>query len=156
LVGRLVAGLVAGLLFGPVAGLAHRLHDGLLDRLVASVEPLLEHGIVHQLVAGATLLLAGAEAALGVATRLGTAGVLGGAVEGGMSRGGGPEQAGHGARQRRTQAHPHDSRLLFGPRGPLRDDSRRWWGTGGPTSGVLDGHPPPARTGQTVPGHEST
>ena len=33
------------------------------------------------------------------------------------------EQAGHGNRQRRTQAHPHDSRLLFGPRGPLRDNS---------------------------------
>src|SRR5207245_10777617 len=101
----------------PVAGFAHRLHDGLADRLVAGMEPLLEHGVVHQLVPGATLLLDRGEAALGVATRLGTVGVLGRTEQCGGRRGSDPEQAYHVGHQRRTQALAHDSRLLNWPAG---------------------------------------
>src|SRR5439155_24389506 len=130
LVGRLVAGLVAGLGFFAVAGLAHRLHDGLLDRLVAGVEALLEHGIVHQLVGGPALLLTRAETGLCVATGLRTAGVLGGAQEGGLRRRG-PVQGHDGSRQRRTQAHPHDlASSNPAPEGPLVGTSTVPWAGG--------------------------
>jgi hypothetical protein len=108
LVAGLVAGLVASLAFLAIAGLAYLLHDRLLNGLVAGVPALLEYGIVHQLVAGAALLLAGAEAALGIATRIATAGVLVGAAVGCSRRPDCPEKADHRDQQRHSQAHPHD------------------------------------------------
>src|SRR5205807_41865 len=82
------------------------LQDRLADRLVADVEPLLQHGVPDQLVRRARLLLGGVEAALGVAARAAAAGERGTAAVGGIRGGGGPEQADHRDRQRRTPTHP--------------------------------------------------
>jgi hypothetical protein len=117
LVARLVARFVAGLALFAIASLANRLHHSFLHGLVAGVPPLLQDRVVHQLVTGAALLLTSSEAALGIAARVRTAGVLGGAA---IRRGrvlDSPEQADHRSQQRHSQAHPHDlaSSSAYGP-----------------------------------------
>jgi hypothetical protein len=107
-VAGLIAGPVASFAFLAIAGLADRLHDGLPDRLVTGMPPPLQDGIVHELVAGATLLLARGEAALGVATRLGRAGVLLGTAVRCRGNLDSPKQAKKCSQQRQSQAHPHD------------------------------------------------
>jgi hypothetical protein len=108
LVAGFLHGLVTGFAFITVASLADLLVDGFLNRLIARVPSLFQDCVVHQLVAGAALLLTRGEAALGVAAGLRTAGVLGRttiACDRGMDS---PEQADHRSQQRRSQAHPHD------------------------------------------------
>src|SRR5262249_12964047 len=84
--------------------------------------------VVHQFVAGATLLLAGGVAALGVTTRLRTTVVFGGTAVRCRRRLDGPEQADQGRQQQRSQAHPHDFRLLISTR--AQSDHVSIWGSG--------------------------
>ena len=105
---RFVARFVASLAFLPVAGLAYRFHDCFLDGLVACVPPFFQDFVVHQLVTGPALLLTRREAALGVATGLVGAGVLGGTAVACGRILDSPEQADQHSQQRRSQAHPHD------------------------------------------------
>src|SRR5205807_1587584 len=58
LVARYVARFVASVAFLSVASLAYRLGDRLLDGLVASMPALFQDCVVHQFIAGTTLLLA--------------------------------------------------------------------------------------------------
>jgi uncharacterized membrane protein len=93
---------VASLGFRVVNRLANRLHDRFLHGRVTGVPPFFQAAVVDQLVAGAALLLAGAEATLGLAAWLITAAVFGGAA---MSRGRGldsPEQADQRSQQRHS------------------------------------------------------
>jgi hypothetical protein len=77
--------------------------------------PFFQDSIVHQLVAGAALLLARGEAALGIAARLRTAGVLGRTAVRCSRWLDSPEQADQRSQQRRSQAHPHDFASSKGP-----------------------------------------
>src|SRR5579864_157807 len=89
LVGRFAALLVARALFGPVTGLADRPHDRFANRLMADVEPLFGHGIVHQPVRSPRLRLAGSEATLCIAAGLVPTGVLGATAVRSLGRGSG-------------------------------------------------------------------
>src|SRR5262249_37816378 len=115
-----------------IASLADRLHDGFLDGLVAGVPALFHDVVVDQLVAGLGLLLAGAEAALGITARLRTGVVPAGAAGRGPRRGDGPDQADHRDKQQRSQAHPHDfasSILHVGQLGGFSGLGAGWCGT---------------------------
>src|SRR5262249_2420635 len=81
---------VASSLFGAVAGLANRAHDGLANGLMAHMEPLFGDGVPDQLVTGASLLLAGVETALSVAGRLSEDAEAGATTVGGLRHGAGP------------------------------------------------------------------
>ncbi len=113
----LVAGLIArpitGLALLTVAGLANLLHNGFLHRLIAGLPALFQDGVVNQFVAGLALLLTSGEAALGLATRLLTTAVVGAAAMRCRRELNRPQQADQCSQQRRSQAHPHDNRLLI-------------------------------------------
>jgi hypothetical protein len=76
-VARFLDGFVASLAFLAVASLADRLHDGLLDGVVAGVPPLFQDCVVHKLVGRPALLLTRCERTLRIAGRFRTTCVLG-------------------------------------------------------------------------------
>jgi hypothetical protein len=152
LIDRLLAGLLDGLVAGfgallvagpaflAVASFANLLHNRFLDRLVTSMPAFFQDFVIDQFVAGATLLLTGSVAALGITTRRRTTVVFGGTAMR-CGRGlDGPEQADQCRQQRRSQVHPHDVRLLKSTRANCGNSSS--WGSG---SGVLKVRPSRAR-----------
>src|SRR6185312_3921718 len=87
--------------------------DGFLYRLIAGLPAFFQNSVVDQLITGLTLLLTCGEAGLGVATRLRATAVGGTTAVRCRRILDGPEQADHRSQQRRSQAHPHDNRLLI-------------------------------------------
>lgn len=110
----LVARAIAGSLLFAEASFADGLHHCFASGLVADVEAPLGHDVPNQAVAGAALVLASAEAALGVASRPVKYAESRASTIARLNRGRAAQQADDRERrtQRQSQSHPHDTGLL--------------------------------------------